>query len=558
MRDQIQVIERPPHIWVCATPFAGVVRESLLGREGAFDSMSGATILKDNDARTIMSINLNPDKHLFVKRFKMNSFLERAKAFLFSSKAYREWFTLRSLAAREVKVPQPLALLETRRWGCPVDCYLFTDQVRNAVTLRELVSGSDVALGPELRAVLRAVAVLVDNVHKADYYHKDLHTGNVLVRSMPGAAPETFLLDVHRGSFTSLRRGRIVDSLAQMYHSIRHVGSWRAGIGFLREYAAVTRFDARSLIRDVCETADRLRVRHITSRAARSLQASSAYRMDQTPDWRIFRRAEFPYDAVVEIVKAHTWQVENARSSLVKDHPTRRISIVSTDAALMARDYIVKEELHQGFLHNLGRALGMSRSRRSWRNSHALRLAGVPAPEAYALVEEPPGRNATNSSLVISQREAGTVPLDRFVRERFPANPLAPVKDRRRFARDLARFVGRVHERGVYHGDLKANNVLVGEREGGETVFSVLDIDRVRIVRRVSNDMRVTNLAQLNASLPAGLTRADRLAAFRAYWRCRPSGRQVVRSFVGAVMDLTRARKHVWPVQTPGTSEPQL
>jgi serine/threonine protein kinase len=262
---------------------------------------------------------------------------------------------------------------------------------------------------------------------------------------------------------------------------------------------------------------------------------------------RIFRRADFPQEAVLEILRAHAWQVENARSSLLKDTPARRISIVSTGVALMPRDYIVKEEIHHGLRDNLTRLLGFSHSRRAWKNAHALRMSDISAPEAFALVEEEPGKQATNSSFVIFQRESGAIPLDKFVLTYVAELPRSDVVPRRTFVRQLARFIAGLHDRGIFHGDLKANNVLVGRREGGDFVFSLLDLDRIRIVEKVPETLRVRNLAQLNASIPGALTRADRMAGFRAYWRCWAGTRQATRRIVGAVMEITRLRAHVWP-----------
>jgi tRNA A-37 threonylcarbamoyl transferase component Bud32 len=62
----------------------------------------------------------------------------------------------------------------------------------------------------------------------------------------------------------------------------------------------------------------------------------------------------------------------------------------------------------------------------------------------------------------------------------------------------LGRLVSRLHRRGVYHADLKANNVVW--RPGEEP--RLLDYGRVRFGARVSRRRRVKNLAQLNAALP--------------------------------------------------------
>jgi len=84
---------------------------------------------------------------------------------------------------------------------------------------------------------------------------------------------------------------------------------------------------------------------------------------------------------------------------------------------------------------------------------------------------------------------------------------------RREMAHALGTLLARLHARGVYHADLKANNVVW---RPGQTP-RLLDYGSVRFGSRVSRRRRVKNLAQLNAALPDAVPGELREAALATY-----------------------------------------
>lgn len=77
----------------------------------------------------------------------------------------------------------------------------------------------------------------------------------------------------------------------------------------------------------------------------------------------------------------------------------------------------------------------------------------------------------------------------------------------------LAELLAALHRRGVYHADLKANNVAWRPGEPPR----LLDYARVRFGRRVGWRRRAKNLAQLNAALPDPVDGPWRERAFARY-----------------------------------------
>jgi tRNA A-37 threonylcarbamoyl transferase component Bud32 len=89
----------------------------------------------------------------------------------------------------------------------------------------------------------------------------------------------------------------------------------------------------------------------------------------------------------------------------------------------------------------------------------------------------------------------------------------APEPARAELADTLGSLLAALHRRGVYHADLKANNVVWRPGEPAR----LLDYGRVRFSARVTRRRRVKNLAQLNAALPDVVPGALRDAALTRY-----------------------------------------
>jgi hypothetical protein len=166
--------------------------------------------------------------------------------------------------------------------------------------------------------------------------------------------------------------------------------------------------------------------------------------------------------------------------------------------------------LQKGFL----KAFGPRGWRSGWRPPRAVRAArtafemlarGLPTPEPLALVL-PAGPPWREGILVVE-----------FVEGRELREYLAALREGRAlpggvspgdFLEALGRFVRRVHDAGVFHGDLGGGNILVtsgaGEGQGGRGLsFTLVDVTRAAVGRAVGRLARLRDLARIK--IPAAL-----------------------------------------------------
>ncbi|HPD17962.1 MAG TPA: lipopolysaccharide kinase InaA family protein [Planctomycetota bacterium] len=217
-----------------------------------------------------------------------------------------------------------------------------------------------------------------------------------------------------------------------------------------------------------------------------------------------------------QMLVAHRTALATGRGVLKRDARTAVTRVPCRDAWAC-----VKEYRRSGPLDLLKELLRGSRARRAWRGAALLARKGVSAPEALAAF-----RHGTSAFLVTRYVE-GAVPLNRLIAERFAGALSADqLQAKRRLLRQLAAWLRRVHDLGIYHDDWSAKNFLAAEQPDG-WVFYLLDFESLSARKPLTRRRRAKNLAQL-ADLPHGVTRADKmrfLVAYAAGDRTRTRGR---------------------------------
>lgn len=151
-----------------------------------------------------------------------------------------------------------------------------------------------------------------------------------------------------------------------------------------------------------------------------------------------------------------------------------------------------------------------SRASMAWRAARRLSVAGITTPEPKAVVV----RGSTR--LLITQFVEDSVALNHLLAGRF-SGPLSAseLEAKRTMIRELARWLRRVHDEGIYHNDWSAKNILTVEREG-RWAFYLLDLESVTFYKGLTRRRRAKNLGQLG-DVAAGVTATDRMRFLLAY-----------------------------------------
>jgi len=142
-----------------------------------------------------------------VKQFRNQGQRQRLKRRLAGSKAEKSWRVGRALLDAGILTPEPVMLVESRRDDGP-SFYLcrHLDGVLEArYLLRAVNAGNAAAAFPDadVDAFLVALARTLRRLHDAGFWHRDMSSGNVLIRwhgqgSHHAAAPDLYLLDLNR------------------------------------------------------------------------------------------------------------------------------------------------------------------------------------------------------------------------------------------------------------------------------------------------------------------------------------------------------------------------
>lgn len=91
------------------------------------------------------------------------------------------------------------------------------------------------------------------------------------------------------------------------------------------------------------------------------------------------------------------------------------------------------------------------------------------------------------------------------------------LRSKRELIRAFGRTIGKMHAKGISHGDLRLGNVLA-KQEKGRWRFFFLDNERTKKLHRLPVGHQLKNLVQVNMKLPDTLTNTDRMRFFKEYW----------------------------------------
>lgn len=205
--------------------------------------------------------------------------------------------------------------------------------------------------------------------------------------------------------------------------------------------------------------------------------------------------------------------------------------------------YVLKEYLGGGRLQAVKSVFRGTRAERAWNNCNQLIRSGFPSPAPVLWAAERSGSLASRNFLV-AEYVLQSCGIHSFVLENFPFPvPKDRLREKRSLITQFGSFIGDLHARGFFHGDLRLENILVTVSGKGGYCFFLIDNERNRhFPGGIPYRYRLRNLVQANIIIIPEITMTDRMRFFNAYLENNPGMKTTARAWVRRVFILTRKR----------------
>lgn len=513
-------------------------RETLLGPNGLrLDQWRGEgrlTTIKAGPHRVVYRADLDRGS-VFVKHFLVPDLRTKLRQWFRRGKGRNEARRAEHLAKIGVPTITPIALGERRRGAFLLENVLITPAIPDTRPLDEFV---EVALPcfeeRRRRKIARALAKelgrLTARMHQHGIVHEDFHPGNILVRLSGDDRPFLAMIDLD-----ALRvRRRLSWRAARANLALLNHYFWtRCGLTdrrrFLRAYLAGRRggptIDARAFAREIERAtrawAERLWT-HWGKRCRRRNKYFETYRLGPARSAIAVRDLD-PAD-VRGLLADPDAPFRDPSAKILKNSRTAAIAEFSMTVDGRETKVIYKKFNKRQWIDPLLCLFRPSRGWRAWQAAQHLASRAIPTPRNLAVLIRPARGwfGLPGDTYVIAAKQESTT-LYEYAHDFLPTLPAA---DRRRAARRLiaalAHLTRLLHERSLSHRDLKAANVLVSFKPGGDPArdepnLDLIDLVGVQRIHPLPNHRKRQNLARLALSLAGVFNRSDAVRFLRVY-----------------------------------------
>jgi hypothetical protein len=163
-----------------------------------------------------------------------------------------------------------------------------------------------------------------------------------------------------------------------------------------------------------------------------------------------------------------------------------------------------------------------ARGQRAYKAALMLAANGLKSPEIIAMGTNRLGPFCTKNFLITKSLE-GAGPSWQYIKgdKENARGRLDDTYQRAMLLRKLGETVGKMHAKGIFHGDLRSGNVFV-KKIDGKWEFFLLDNERTKKYTRIRKRLRLKNLVQINM-FEDGLSKRDRMRFFKAYLNENPA-----------------------------------
>lgn len=222
---------------------------------------------------------------------------------------------------------------------------------------------------------------------------------------------------------------------------------------------------------------------------------------------------------------------------VIKDQ--RKIKVGRSTLSFSGKTYSIYIKRYNSFSlrYRLGSLLRRSGALRSLRGAEILSAAGIATAVPVAGVEDR-RYGMLRRSFFVSEEIVGAKTADSYwLNDLQTRRGREGYRLRRGYLAALGAVFRSLHDRQIYHDDLKDANIMAVAGGSDKPVnFFLLDLEGVRHCARLSERRRVKNLVQLHRTLGKHLTRSQRLAFLKTYMSTSYDDRVLKRELVARVL----------------------
>ena len=226
----------------------------------------------------------------------------------------------------------------------------------------------------------------------------------------------------------------------------------------------------------------------------------------------------------LKAIEEHKRHIELGSKRVKKNSPETAVSIISISGLA---PLCVKHFKNRGYGYSFKGAFRPTHGARAIRYGTLLFDAGLTSAVPIALVQKSKWGFIPEEWLVMAAVQ-DAIELDRYLVGRIRSK--WPNDEKHIFIKLFANFLGKLHQCGAFHADLKTCNIVVTSanlsgrsalqngNHANPVSFSLIDYDDVRYYRYgVSLNNRAKNFAQLFLSTPSDINLNDRSKFLRIY-----------------------------------------
>lgn len=464
----------------------------------------GGQIIKESKWRAAFILSLSGGRKIFLKRDRSKGGLEYLKYLFLPSKGKKEFFIASQLEKKNLPLPKPLGWIEKVQRGLIRESYFLSEAIEEGIPFIEEHSRSK---DPHSIGLL---ATTVRRFQEAGLFHQDLHTGNFL-----WGGDSLLLIDLHRAKFKkSLSMDQRLWNLAHLFHSLRE--GWGEGeqLQFLNQYFEGEAEDSKNreiLYQKIYPLMKHLQKRQFQSRTKRCLMESTDFAIRRERGICYFYRREFPIDRLKRLIDKHRTLLKEEPSSLIKCSPEVNVSLLEDDGERIC----LKQFCYPQFWRKVKEYFRRPKGIKAWVAANGIRVRGLSTLKPLAYMERRKGLGLEESFFVMEALAEG-LEMDRYILKGFDR-----VERKRFFIKSFAQWLKSLHQKDLYHKDMKTCNILVSENEKGWN-FHLLDFEDILLDRKINSKKIFKNFLQLNTSTPKVMSSRDRFRFFKEYLQHNP------------------------------------